>query len=121
MTVFIDAHREGFPVGLTELTRIGESEDDTGIGLSVHRLRAGATHEETTSKETAWLLMNGRAEVPVGETSQLFVRTALLGDVAVRGSGGLLRALQDRPLRTLLLSTSDNGDEAEHSQLQGAS
>ena len=30
------------------------------------------------------------------------VRTALLGDVAVRGSGGLLQALQERPLRTLL-------------------
>lgn len=39
----------------------------------------------------------------VGPAHGAAVRTALLGDVAVRGSGGLLRALEDRPLRTLLM------------------
>ena len=44
----------------------------------------------------------------VGPAHGAAVRTALLGDVAVRGSGGLLRTLQDRPLRTLLAGGSSS-------------
>lgn len=45
----------------------------------------------------------------VGPANGAAVRAALLGDVAVRGSGGLLSALQDRPLRTLLMD-AETGD-----------
>eukprot|EP00977_Amphora_coffeiformis_P018296 scaffold6378_cov176-Amphora_coffeaeformis.AAC.7 len=48
----------------------------------------------------------------VGPAHGASVRTALLGDVAVRGSGGLLRTLRDRPLRALL-----NGEESKPGNL----
>jgi serine protease SohB len=43
----------------------------------------------------------------VGPEYAALVRTALLGDVAARGSGGLLTALQDRPLRSLFTNSAD--------------
>jgi hypothetical protein len=45
----------------------------------------------------------------VGPKRAVGVRNALLGDIAVRGSGGLLAQLQDRPLTTLL-GPSASGD-----------
>ena len=45
------------------------------------------------------------------------VRTALLGDVAVRGSGGLLRALEDRPLRTILKGVGEEGSDPKPGNL----
>ena len=53
----------------------------------------------------------------VGPEQGAAVRTALLGDIAVRGSGSLLQDLQDRPLNKLLLdgdstNTKDAADAA---------
>jgi hypothetical protein len=44
----------------------------------------------------------------VGPQYGAAIRSTLLGDVAVRGTGGLLQSLQDRPLRTLLGSGRDS-------------
>jgi serine protease SohB len=45
----------------------------------------------------------------VGPNSAASVRTALLGDIAARGSGGLLTQLQDRPLSALFGGSSGSG------------
>jgi serine protease SohB len=46
----------------------------------------------------------------VGPNSAASVRTALLGDIVARGSGGLLTQLQDRPLTALFGGTTASGE-----------
>jgi 5-deoxy-glucuronate isomerase len=59
----IDAHRQGFGEGYTPLTREGEPSLDTGVDFGIVRARQGAVREETDAKETAWLLLDGEAEL----------------------------------------------------------
>lgn len=59
----IDSFRGGFAEGYTALTREGEQTLDTGVDFGILRARAGATIEEAHPKETAWLLMDGEAEI----------------------------------------------------------
>jgi 5-deoxy-glucuronate isomerase len=57
------AFREGFGSGYTPITREGETELDAGIDFGIHKLAKGQVVSETHAKETAWLLMNGAAEL----------------------------------------------------------
>src|SRR6185295_6052951 len=59
----ISRFRRGFPLGHTEITREGEAHLDTGVDFGVHRFRGGESFEETHPKETAWLLLDGEADV----------------------------------------------------------
>jgi 5-deoxy-glucuronate isomerase len=59
----LDGFRSGFPEGYTPLTREGEATLDTGVDFGILRAREGATLEETHPKESAWLLMDGEAEI----------------------------------------------------------
>jgi 5-deoxy-glucuronate isomerase len=59
----IDSFRAGFGEGHTPLTREGEETLDTGVDFGIVRLRQGGRHDETHPKETAWLLMDGEAEI----------------------------------------------------------
>jgi 5-deoxy-glucuronate isomerase len=59
----IDSFRGGFEEGYTPLTREGEAILDTGIDFGIVRARAGSVQEETHEKETAWLLLDGEAEI----------------------------------------------------------
>jgi 5-deoxy-glucuronate isomerase len=59
----IDSFRGGFGEGHTPLTREGEPEKDTGVDFGIVRDRQDAVREETDAKETAWLLMDGEAEL----------------------------------------------------------
>ena len=59
----LDTFRQGFGEGHTPLTREGESVLDTGVDFGIVRLRQGAVHDETHPKETAWLLLDGEAEL----------------------------------------------------------
>jgi 5-deoxy-glucuronate isomerase len=59
----VSRFRQGFPLGHTEITREGEARLDTGVDFGVHRFRGGESFEETHPKETAWLLLDGEADV----------------------------------------------------------
>ena len=59
----IDTHRHGFGEGHTPLTREGETSLDTGVDFGIVRAREGTVREECDPKETAWLLMDGEAEI----------------------------------------------------------
>jgi 5-deoxy-glucuronate isomerase len=59
----IDTHRHGFGEGHTPLTREGEATLDTGVDFGIVRAREGTVREECDPKETAWLLLDGEAEL----------------------------------------------------------
>ena len=80
MALHLTQHRSGFGPGLTEITRIGEAEDDTGIGFAVLKLAAGDTLETAAATETAWLLMEGRVAVTAGDQTATFARTSLFDE-----------------------------------------
>jgi len=81
VTALVSRFRSGFPPGYTAITREGEEPFDTGMDFGVHRLGRGETLEETDPKETAWLLLEGEAEVEWdGEKAR--VRRASLFDEA---------------------------------------
>jgi 5-deoxy-glucuronate isomerase len=73
--------RGGVPFGHTAITREGETALDTGIDFGIHRARRGERIEEKDPKETAWLLMDGEAEVR-WDGQQAVVRRASLFDEA---------------------------------------
>ena len=81
MAVHLTHHRGGFGPGYTQITAIGEREDDTGIELGVLKLSAGAVHEETTTLETAWLLMSGEVVFGFGSERHAFTRVSLFDDL----------------------------------------
>ncbi len=82
MTLHLTGHRDGFGPGLTEITRLDESEDATGIALAVLKLRPGESLEETPEVETAWLLMAGKATVTVAGTEAALERHSLFDESA---------------------------------------
>ena len=69
--------RGGFPPGLTEITREGEARLDTGVDFGVHCFGAGERFAETHAKETAWLLLDGEAELEWGSERARVRRTSL--------------------------------------------
>jgi len=86
--------RADWPQGHTAITRIGESDNDTGMDFGVLRLDAGETSEQGSTLEAAWLLLSGRAtlrwdggEATVERGSlfdQLPIALHAAGDTAVR-------------------------------------
>lgn len=73
--------RDGLPFGHTAITREGEAELDTGIDFGILRMRKGERIEEKDAKETAWLLMDGEAELQ-WEGHEATVRRTSLFDEA---------------------------------------
>ncbi len=82
MTLHLDQHRDGFGWGFTAITTMDETEDNTGIALGVLRLKSGETHEATPAQETAWLLMEGKVDIQVGNTAASFERRSLFDESA---------------------------------------
>src|SRR3954447_1093361 len=80
MAVHLTENREGFPRGLTEITRLGEPADDTGIAFSVLKLAAGERWTTTPKGETALLLMDGRARLTAAGESHGFARGSLFDE-----------------------------------------
>ena len=100
MSAHITAHRSGFPLGHTTITRIDEGH---GIGFAVLRLEAGATTTLALERETAWLLMNGDLRVQVGDLVVRLERRSLFDQSAsaVHAAAGTyvtLEALADTEL-----------------------
>lgn len=82
MTLHIKDHRDGFPAGLTQITRFDEEVDNTGIAMGVLKLAAGERHELTTENEMAWLLMSGSVAITAGEQTVEFTRQSLFDESA---------------------------------------
>jgi 5-deoxy-glucuronate isomerase len=76
----ISRHRAGLPYGHTAITREGEATLDTGIDFGIHRMRKGERVEETHPKETAWLLMDGEAELAWDGQRALVGRSSLFDE-----------------------------------------
>jgi 5-deoxy-glucuronate isomerase len=80
MTLHLADHRTGFPQGLTWVTQLNETEDDTGIAFGVYRMKAGETSEQVAEGETAWLLMTGAAAVSVGNVTKEWHRDSIFDE-----------------------------------------
>ncbi len=80
MTLHISNNRDGFPNGITTITRYDDDEDNTRISLDVLRLAAGEVVRLTAELETAWLLMDGSIHGTVNETDFALKRTSLFDE-----------------------------------------
>ena len=70
MSLHVTGNRKGFPTGLTEVTRFEDPKEPTGISFGVLKLSAGQSTEIEAKHETAWLLMQGRAEITAGNQNR---------------------------------------------------
>jgi len=135
----INRFREGLPDGHTAITREGEATLDTGIDFGILRARRGERVEESDPKETAWLLMDGEAELR-WDGQEAVVRRASLFDeaptvlhiagrtpVAVRtlsdtAEWAVVRAANERPFPSRLFRPEELPPEYRGAGLaQGAS
>lgn len=94
MVHHLTAHREGFADGFTSITRLDETEDNTGIALGVLKLRGGENYHETAERETAWLLMNGKATIHLDGRAVNLERRSLFDESAScihLAAGGVVR------------------------------
>jgi len=71
---------ESYPIGWTTVTRFDESVANTGIGFDIWRCKAGEREVHEADKETAYLLMEGRVSIRVGDIDQSVVRKHLFDD-----------------------------------------
>lgn len=96
MAVHLTGHREGFGPGLTEITRLGEDEHDTGIALSVLEVEPGRSVCERAEGETAWLLMHGEAILDVEGREVWMKRLSLFDErpYCVHVSAGAVVAIE---------------------------
>ena len=80
MSLHVTEHRKGFGAGLTEITRFADPGEPTGLSFGVLKLAAGETAKEEAKHETAWLLMQGSAEVTAGNQTRQFARQSLFDE-----------------------------------------
>ena len=80
MSLHVTEHRKGFPVGLTEITRFEDPDEPTGLSFAVLKLASGESIEIETKHETAWLLMQGSAELTAGNQTRQFERHSLFDE-----------------------------------------
>ena len=80
MALHVTDHRKGFRQGLTEITRFQDPGEPTGLSFGVLKLAAGETSEIETKHETAWLLIQGSAEVTAGNQTRQFARKSLFDE-----------------------------------------
>lgn len=62
MSEFLIRNTQGFPPGLTSITKIGDSQHDTGIHFGILRLRPGEEIDVASQWESAYLLISGVCE-----------------------------------------------------------
>ena len=91
MTLHLKQYRDGFPVGITWITRPVEEDHPTGIGLGVLKMKAGEKVELSYPEETAYLLMEGRVEISfhgethLAERASLFIWFERVFSIALEG------------------------------------
>ena len=100
MVQHVTDFRDGFAYGRTDLTKIGEATDDTGITMAVIKLRAGEEWAFTAEREVALLLMGGRAEISVDGQGTVMERHSLFDESAsaihvAKGANIMVETLSD--------------------------
>ena len=80
MALHVTGNRKGFGKGLTEITRFQDPGEPTGISFGVLKIAAGETTQIETKNETAWLLMEGSAELTAGNQTRSFARHSLFDE-----------------------------------------
>src|SRR5262245_42381708 len=80
MTLHIVGPARGFGPGFTAV--IEPEHRETGIAFGVMRLAAGEKVTETVGRETAWLLMEGRARLTAGGREARLSRRSLFDESA---------------------------------------
>ena len=80
MTLHLANNRNGFPAGMTWVTKVDDPEDNTGIAFGVYRMKAGDTAEQVADGETAWLLMTGSAALSVGNVTKEWTRGSIFDE-----------------------------------------
>lgn len=80
MTLHITKHRDGFPHGVTDITREDDVEDNVPISLQVLKLSAGESLTLVAECETAWLLMDGDVKGTIAGEEFEFSRTSLFDE-----------------------------------------
>jgi 5-deoxy-glucuronate isomerase len=79
-SALITRHRGGFPLGLSWIATEGEAELDTGMDFGIHRLKSGEAIDGPAAKETAWILLSGRAAVDLEGTRANVARASLFDE-----------------------------------------
>ncbi len=82
MTLHITDHRDGFDYGLTTITKHDDAQDNTGIALSIMRLKKAEVRTLTSQNELALLLMQGNVKVSFGTDNLEFERNSLFDESA---------------------------------------
>ncbi|MFH1724950.1 MAG: 5-deoxy-glucuronate isomerase [Elusimicrobiota bacterium] len=78
--MLIPAFRNGFPPGYTPVTKEGEVEFDMGVDFGIHRQARGSTLEERHPRESAWVLLDGKAELEFAGKIELVERGSLFDE-----------------------------------------
>ena len=97
----LDRCRDGFDVGYTPILREADGPLDHGLDFGVH-VQPGGTHlDARDDKESAWILLDGRAEVTWNGATRVIERTSLFDAApyvlhAGAGTEAGLRALSPR-------------------------
>lgn len=110
-------HRGGFPYGTTVVAREGEGPLDVGLDFAIVRMRAGEKIARTSTKEAAWVLLRGRAEVAIGARRVVAERASLFDEApwtfsAARGTPVAIEALSDDVEWASLHAANDAAFEA---------
>lgn len=79
-SALITRHRGGFPHGLTWVITEGEAGLDLGLDFGIHRLRRSEVIDGLLAKETAWILLSGRAEVELDGVRTPVARASLFDE-----------------------------------------
>lgn len=80
MSVHIREPRGGFRKGLTWITRLDETDHNTGIGMGVLKLKSGESYNWKPDNETALLLMQGTIRVKTNGISTAGSRDSLFNE-----------------------------------------
>jgi 5-deoxy-glucuronate isomerase len=78
----ITSHRNGFPAGVTAITRCDDASNFSGIGLAVLKLVAGEAWVSQLARETAWLLMDGAVRIRAASVDVTLRRSSLFDESA---------------------------------------
>lgn len=94
----IRRHRDGFAMGETLIVREDDSVDPVAFDFGIRRLRAGERVEESSPKESVWVLLRGEAEVALEGASHPVRRGSLFDEPpsAAHVSAGTDVAIESR-------------------------
>lgn len=80
MSNYLIRRPQGFPLGYTAITEIGEAHYDTGIAFGILKLKAGETYTLQSPYESALLLMQGQCDIQFNHQHYIATRESCFND-----------------------------------------